>query len=289
MSGRGGGFGRNSPSYADLMLSTDEAGVARSYLATDENFAVLKALETKNLLIPVVGNFAGPKAIRAVAPFLKERHGVVSAFYLSNVEQYLNMDGLWATFCSNVATLPLDESSRFIRSVRQGQDGYGPGLRRSSASCPRRSRLAAARRTSCRQSPPLAFADQPERLRRSALARLSSRQQLSQVVLPHRRDGVRAVAGGPSLSGITTARPCGTRVISRSRIPSSGGLTRSSAELIARSGAVICSRPGPGIVVARGLERVELSFASPVRSVVGDVVVDLRVGLRQRRRPAAGG
>ena len=26
MSGRGGGFGRNSPSYADLMLSTDEAG-----------------------------------------------------------------------------------------------------------------------------------------------------------------------------------------------------------------------------------------------------------------------
>ncbi len=128
MSGRGGGFGRNSPSYADLMLSTDEAGVARSYLATDENFAVLKALETKNLLIPVVGNFAGPKAIRAVGTFLKERHGVVSAFYLSNVEQYLNMDGLWATFCSNVATLPLDESSRFIRSVRQGQYGYGPGL-----------------------------------------------------------------------------------------------------------------------------------------------------------------
>ena len=82
---------------------------------------MLKTLETKNLLIPVVGNFAGPKAIRAVATFLKERHGVVSAFYLSNVEQYLNMDGLWATFCSNVATLPLDETSRFIRSVRQGQ------------------------------------------------------------------------------------------------------------------------------------------------------------------------
>jgi hypothetical protein len=128
MSGRGGGFGRNSPSYADLMLSTDEAGVARSYLSSDENFAVLKGLETRNLLIPVVGNFAGPKAIRAVASFLRDRHAVVSAFYLSNVEQYLNMDGLWATFCSNVATLPLDDSSRFIRSVRQGQYGYGPGL-----------------------------------------------------------------------------------------------------------------------------------------------------------------
>ncbi len=128
MSGRGGGFGRNSPSYADLMLSTDESGQTRSYLASEENFAVLKTLEAKNLLVPVVGNFAGPKAIRAVATYLKERHGVVSAFYLSNVEQYLNMDGLWLTFCSNVAALPLDDSSRFIRSQRNGQYGYGPGL-----------------------------------------------------------------------------------------------------------------------------------------------------------------
>jgi hypothetical protein len=128
MSGRGGGFGRNSPSYADLMLSTDEAGQARSYLASEENFAVLKSLESKNLLVPVVGNFAGPKAIRAVGAFLKDHHSTVAAFYLSNVEQYLNMDGLWATFCSNVATLPLDDSSRFIRSIRQGQYGYGPGL-----------------------------------------------------------------------------------------------------------------------------------------------------------------
>jgi len=37
--------------------------------------------------------------------------------------------------------------------------------------------------------------------------------------------------------GITTARPRGTRLISRSRMPSSGGLIRSSAKLIASSGA----------------------------------------------------
>ena len=129
MSGRGGGFGRNSPSYADLMLSTDEAGQLRAAICRPTRTSrSSKTLESKNLLIPVVGNFAGPKAIRAVASFLKERHAIVSAFYLSNVEQYLNMDGLWATFCSNVATLPLDDTSRFIRSVRQGQYGYGPGL-----------------------------------------------------------------------------------------------------------------------------------------------------------------
>ena len=76
--------------------------------------------------MPVVGNFAGPKAIRAVGEYLKSSGATVSAFYLSNVEQYLQQDGIWNNFCRNVATLPLDETSTFIRSVRGG--GYGPGL-----------------------------------------------------------------------------------------------------------------------------------------------------------------
>src|SRR5690349_15170949 len=57
MGGRGGGFGRNSPSYADLMVSTDESGQPRSYMASEENFTTLKELESKNLLVPLVGNF----------------------------------------------------------------------------------------------------------------------------------------------------------------------------------------------------------------------------------------
>jgi hypothetical protein len=125
-SGRGG-FG-SGVTYADLMTATDEQGVSRSYLANEENFNVLKSLHAKNLIVPVVGNFAGPKAIRAVGAYLKERKGTVVAFYLSNVEQYLQQDGIWYDFCRNVATLPLDESSTFIRSVRGGRFGYGSGL-----------------------------------------------------------------------------------------------------------------------------------------------------------------
>jgi hypothetical protein len=122
-----GGFGgRYQPSYADLMAGTDEAGNTRSFLANEENFNVLKALETKNLMVPVVGNFAGPKAIRAVGEYLKSRGATVSAFYLSNVEQYLYQDRIWTNFCRNVATLPLDPTSTFIRSVRGG--GFGPGM-----------------------------------------------------------------------------------------------------------------------------------------------------------------
>ena len=49
------------------MVATDADGRNRSYLASEESFSVLKALHSKNLLVPVVGNFGGPKALRALA------------------------------------------------------------------------------------------------------------------------------------------------------------------------------------------------------------------------------
>src|SRR5262249_28279611 len=124
----GGGFGGggNRVDYSELMTATDEKGEARSFLATEENFQFMKDLESRNLLIPVVGNFAGPKAIRAVGKFIKDMNATVSAFYLSNVEDYLQ-DSLWTDFCSNAATLPLDDTSTFIRSARNGNCGGGRG------------------------------------------------------------------------------------------------------------------------------------------------------------------
>jgi hypothetical protein len=124
MGGRGG-F-RNSPTYGDLAVATDGNGEFRSYLANDANWSVLKTLETKNLLVPVVGNFAGPKALRSVGVWIKEHHATVSAFYLSNVEQYLNMDGIWMDFCRNSLEMPIDDNSQFIRSYR-GSGGFGGG------------------------------------------------------------------------------------------------------------------------------------------------------------------
>jgi hypothetical protein len=124
-SGGGGGFGRgNMPTYVTLQTATDTAGKNWAYLATEANYRWLKDFETKNLLIPVVGNFAGPKAIRAVAQYLKDHQAVVSAFYTSNVEQYLfQQDDEWSRFYKNVATLPLDANSSFIRSISGGR-GY---------------------------------------------------------------------------------------------------------------------------------------------------------------------
>jgi hypothetical protein len=127
MSGGFGGRGgfRNSPTYGDLMTATDGNGTLRSFLASEENYKVLKTLEARNLLVPIVGNFAGPKALRAVGAWLKAHNAFVSAFYLSNVEQYLNMDGIWMDFCKNATELPIDDSSQFIRSYRGSGPGFG--------------------------------------------------------------------------------------------------------------------------------------------------------------------
>ena len=75
----------------------------------------MKAMEQKNLIVPIVGDFAGPKALRAVGAFLRDRGATVTAFYVSNVEMYLRNNGVWPVFCANVAALPLDTTSIFIR------------------------------------------------------------------------------------------------------------------------------------------------------------------------------
>ena len=108
------------PTYSELMTATDGAGVTRSYLASEDSFGVIKDMHARNVIVPIVGNFAGPKAIRAVAKYLKARHALVGAFYVSNVEQYLERGGGLDEFCGNAAALPLDDSSTFIRSERGG-------------------------------------------------------------------------------------------------------------------------------------------------------------------------
>ena len=124
ISGRTGQF-RN---YAALMTSVDSlSGEERGFLASDENFALVKAMESKNLIVPVVGDFAGPKALRAIGAWLRARGATVSVFYVSNVEQYLEQNGVWPAFCANAAALPLDRSSLFIRPNRGGSS-FGPML-----------------------------------------------------------------------------------------------------------------------------------------------------------------
>ena len=102
-----------SPGYAALMTLTDGAGKNWSFLAGKENYERIRTMHQKNLIVPLVGDFGGPKAIRAVGQYLKDRGATVNVFYISNVEDYIG--NKWPQYTSNIAFLPVEPSSSFIR------------------------------------------------------------------------------------------------------------------------------------------------------------------------------
>jgi hypothetical protein len=104
------------PSYGDLMSERDLEGINWAYLASDEAFHRVRSMQVRNLIVPVVGDFAGAQALRAVGDWVRERQAAITALYTSNVEQYLFQNDVWRVYYDNVATLPLNETSTFIRA-----------------------------------------------------------------------------------------------------------------------------------------------------------------------------
>jgi hypothetical protein len=114
-------LGRNNrfdyPSFGRLIMESDRSGKLLSYLADENEFQFVRSMQLADRIIPVVGNVAGPKALKAVGSYAGERGMVVSAFYLSNVEQYLmTRDGGFDDYAKNVRLLPRDSTSVIIRS-----------------------------------------------------------------------------------------------------------------------------------------------------------------------------
>jgi hypothetical protein len=104
------------PSYRALLVAAGPGGAPSSFLSRPEDYAHVRRLAVEGRLIPVVGDFAGPHALRAVGDFIRKRGETVSAFYVSNVEFYLMREGLFETYVENVRSLPRSDASQFIRA-----------------------------------------------------------------------------------------------------------------------------------------------------------------------------
>jgi hypothetical protein len=116
------------PTYAQLLTATDLTGLNHSYVANEENFRMLREFEQHNLLVPIVGDFGQEKAIRAVGRYLLEHGSTVNYVYTSNVEQYLFQSDAWQHYYSNVASLPLNANSTFIRAYFDSGFLFPPGI-----------------------------------------------------------------------------------------------------------------------------------------------------------------
>lgn len=117
------------PKYRELMENTDGEGHNWGFLATEEQFRRMQDIQRKNLIVPLVGDFAGPRTLRSVGRYMSEHDAMLSVFYTSNVEMYLFQQGDdWEEFYKNVSALPFNSNSRFIRFAagrgRRGSAGF---------------------------------------------------------------------------------------------------------------------------------------------------------------------
>ena len=119
-----GGF----PSLRDLVVATDQNGNQGNFLTSESDYQFVRSLHRQNRIIPVTGDFAGPKALATVGDYLRKNGYTVAAFYTSNVEQFLFGNDVFGTFAENVRTLPIADNSVFIRAVRSGWDRHPGGV-----------------------------------------------------------------------------------------------------------------------------------------------------------------
>ncbi len=104
------------PTYRSLLEATDAEGAQSGYLAEESRFRTVKELHARNRIVPVVGDLAGPEALRKIGDELRRRGAEVRVFYVSNVEFYLFRQGRWDAFIQNLRSLPMAADAHIIRS-----------------------------------------------------------------------------------------------------------------------------------------------------------------------------
>ncbi len=118
-------FGRRPqpyyPTFRQLLLETDLTGKQANFLAQETSYQIVRDLQEKNLVVPVVGDLAGNHALRAIGRYVAALGEHVSFFYTSNVEFYLMQDRTFKRFGDNVSQLPYGEESVIARSYFGGR------------------------------------------------------------------------------------------------------------------------------------------------------------------------
>jgi hypothetical protein len=104
------------PKLRDQLAMQAPDGRALGFLASEDAFRFVQRMQAEHRVIPLVGDFAGNKALPGVANYLRENKIRLSVFYVSNVEEFLFEDKVWPKWIDNVLALPADDQSLFVRT-----------------------------------------------------------------------------------------------------------------------------------------------------------------------------
>ena len=114
-------FGRPTqsynPTYRELLMEGDRTGRKLSYLVSENDFQFVRSLQARDGVIPVVGDLSGRHALAAVGKWMTDNNERLSAFYVSNVENYLFREDGFGRYMENLNRLPHTDRSVIIRSI----------------------------------------------------------------------------------------------------------------------------------------------------------------------------
>ena len=98
-------------------MEGDRTGRKLSYLVSENDFQFVRSLQARDGVIPVVGDLSGTQALAAVGKWMTDHDERLSAFYVSNVENYLFRGGGFGRYMENLNRLPHTDRSVIIRST----------------------------------------------------------------------------------------------------------------------------------------------------------------------------
>jgi len=104
------------PTYRTLLTARSPSGRFGNFLDSAADYAFVRDLSRAQRIVPLVGDFAGPQALRAVGDWTRAHGLTVTAFYTSNVEFYLLRSRIFDRFAANVRALPTAPDSVIIRA-----------------------------------------------------------------------------------------------------------------------------------------------------------------------------
>ena len=106
------------------------AGEPQSFLSTEQNFQIGRRRCTRRISSSRSAEISpAPRRSAPSGTTFRQRGAVVSAFYVSNVEQYLFQDGKARAFYDNVAALPVNDTQRVHPSDTRFAASAGPASR----------------------------------------------------------------------------------------------------------------------------------------------------------------
>jgi hypothetical protein len=104
------------PTLGSLITMPSRSGQPSHWLASDRTYAAIRKMQLSDQILPIVGDWAGPGAIRRLAEHLKMNQLQVGCIYISDVEFFLLRGGLFQKYLENLSALPRHPESKIIRT-----------------------------------------------------------------------------------------------------------------------------------------------------------------------------